>query len=453
MSMNVTNILVKTDRFCDCLPIVSSFTNIVDLIGKAVLKCNPECVKRSHYYQHLDEKSILRCMVLIFLPVIGNILFGIYDCNRKTKTIETGEKERALDMLPSARKLKVPRKPETTTFQDISKEELLKLQTQIQNTNPKYPILNLSTLEDFFCPRHEMTIGEATYYCSNPFHYKGRPMLLVLVQIEDKVYPRVAYLSQSQGIWRVMPAATKGEFGIGFGRLGKGLTETDTQLPLTLNLALLQLPLPTSSRSALLESLSMISTFSPENLVRTGYDITDSYRAEVHQLPCGELEEGAKAWFHQRGFITPRPPDPKSITIKNSELYPDFSSKIEERMITIPQYGQVLARVFESRNKKLHYLFYEAADGRAFLSGVESVGVPINHYGVRTTFPDLKNLDAPLLEYRDQIPGEYQAKKEDASIYQCTDTRTYRNAWNYVRELAVIQSYYIERGLPVPESV
>ena len=85
MASSINNFFVKADNVCDYIPGISFLSNITDLFQKSVvLPCmSQQSIKDNRYYTHLKDKSISRCIILLF-PVIGNIIFGIYDfANRK----------------------------------------------------------------------------------------------------------------------------------------------------------------------------------------------------------------------------------------------------------------------------------------------------------------------------------------------------------------------------------
>ena len=73
------DIRIRMDKVCDYIPGVSTITNMVDLVGKAVLSrtASDSTVYTNHYYTHIKTKSILRCIVLC-VPVLGNILVGLF---------------------------------------------------------------------------------------------------------------------------------------------------------------------------------------------------------------------------------------------------------------------------------------------------------------------------------------------------------------------------------------
>lgn len=76
----IGNFLVKADNICDYIPVVSTATNLVDLFQKAVVipKLDADVISSSHYYTHLKNKGIFRCLALL-LPFIGNLLVAISD--------------------------------------------------------------------------------------------------------------------------------------------------------------------------------------------------------------------------------------------------------------------------------------------------------------------------------------------------------------------------------------
>jgi hypothetical protein len=76
--------LVETDCVCDYVPFVSSLSNLVDLFQKSVILpfMAEKTILSNHYFEHLDQKKYLRCLILI-IPVIGNLIVGIYDFSLK----------------------------------------------------------------------------------------------------------------------------------------------------------------------------------------------------------------------------------------------------------------------------------------------------------------------------------------------------------------------------------
>lgn len=84
--MSIGKIFISIDKTADYIPIVSTLTNLVDLFQKCVvdLCTNSETTRKSPYYTHIRDKQALRCVILL-IPVIGNILIGIYDVVHQCK--------------------------------------------------------------------------------------------------------------------------------------------------------------------------------------------------------------------------------------------------------------------------------------------------------------------------------------------------------------------------------
>lgn len=84
--LNITKTSVYLTNFnnvADYVPGLSTVTSLVDLVQKAFLHLKGEqVVKSSAYYTHIQDKSKLRCVALL-VPVLGNIVVGLYDLGKK----------------------------------------------------------------------------------------------------------------------------------------------------------------------------------------------------------------------------------------------------------------------------------------------------------------------------------------------------------------------------------
>ncbi|MCH9612183.1 MAG: hypothetical protein S4CHLAM102_06670 [Chlamydiia bacterium] len=77
--MSVSAVMAKMDPVLDYIPGVSSISNCVALFNKCVVMPNPSCrLLASRYTEHLTQKSLLRCCMLL-IPVLGNLLVAVYD--------------------------------------------------------------------------------------------------------------------------------------------------------------------------------------------------------------------------------------------------------------------------------------------------------------------------------------------------------------------------------------
>lgn len=337
--------------------------------------------------------------------------------------------------------------PAHIKFEKCDRQEVLNLQNQIQQTNVKYPKLDLSTLSESQMPIHKMKVGEVTYYCSQPFLNKQNASVLALVKIGDKVFPRTFYCSKSQVSWRAMPSVQKKqiEHGNPLGHINKGHFESDTQLPFVLNLALLDLKISS-------DPIHTIGYQKIANLLETelmNYRPPANYIHRVNKTPFAWKPEGAPDHFHNKdGDRIPLDPNPHDSKMpQDVGLHPDFSTLLYSRDFEDRFYGKLTAKVYASKDKNLQFLFHEAADGRAYLAGIEKIkDNPINTYGVRKYAVEAGMFTSPLLEYHIQIAPGYEASEADR--YHALDD--YGNNWNYVCELEIIKMYYNEQRREIP---
>ena len=106
--MDSVSFLVKADRVCDYVPLLSSVSNLVDLFQKCVVLplMDKETIESNHYFKHLDQKSFLRCLVLV-IPVFGNLGVGIYDFSRSENADISDDKAKVTPIS----KVEIPKRP------------------------------------------------------------------------------------------------------------------------------------------------------------------------------------------------------------------------------------------------------------------------------------------------------------------------------------------------------
>lgn len=73
MSIN----LIRIDKVADYIPGVCAVTNIVALIAKGILNLVDTYHEplENHTFQYFRDKDLSLCLILIFLPVLGNLLY------------------------------------------------------------------------------------------------------------------------------------------------------------------------------------------------------------------------------------------------------------------------------------------------------------------------------------------------------------------------------------------
>lgn len=85
-SIKFNNALVSIDEYCDYVPFASSAVNFVHIFEKAIFNscCSDDYIVSHNYVSHITDKSTLRCVTLL-VPILGNIVVGIYDFINKRK--------------------------------------------------------------------------------------------------------------------------------------------------------------------------------------------------------------------------------------------------------------------------------------------------------------------------------------------------------------------------------
>lgn len=133
----ITNSLYKYDHLLSYIPFVSTVTNLFDLYQKYVVLPNLQLdalCKHKHYYQHLQKKPTLRCVVLL-LPILGNIIIGIYDFVKIKKLpgqdiIIGGHSEIKKPVIPLA-----PKDSRQTTGQQSAPENSSDAKTEVKSAS------------------------------------------------------------------------------------------------------------------------------------------------------------------------------------------------------------------------------------------------------------------------------------------------------------------------------
>ena len=314
-------------------------------------------------------------------------------------------------------------------FTELDQDAILAMQSRIQESN-RHDKLELHDLvKHGLVPNKKITISETNYFCSTPFRSKDHVLAIVLVEIGNKVYPRIFYQSNSQCIWRVLPHGPKDE-NSNLIEFGKGENEHSLHAPSKLSIAL-------NSMQDILSNESF--SFSPF--------IEEDKEDEPEILGETKIAGGIEPKTY-RGRI-PSPKDIK-LPVNDPGFHPDFTRPMEKIQQTLVTYGDVTVETYPSKNRIYTYMIIIANDGKAFLAGVENTDAPINKFGIRSISPNTAAMTSSLLEYLIQIKRSCLPR---TICHPYGDNKDYITNWNYVRELEVIKLYYESLGKEVPPSV
>ncbi len=334
-----------------------------------------------------------------------------------------------------------------------SREAILERARFIQQDSSDRLQLNAGALRSMNAvPRATLAIGKTTIHLTHPFaFYGGRQLALAFVEVDSEIYVRVLYRSNSQFTWR-MCDATDG------GHIGKGFHEFDKQMPISVTVALLKL----HNEPQILKAPTGIESRSPSALAKL---ILQGLTVDRRSEQCISEADGSYYTREYASFIPSQPmafsrirnwltttrgariADPAAVDLPPREKLPNLQMPVLSFGFFSPAYaaendgdGDLVGRVFRSSDETTRYLFFEDSRGRAVLSAVESVLPEVNAMGLRGRYLDTRGMDAPLIEYFQQIPEEFGGSKEPG----------YRSNWKYVRELPIIKYYYAGQNREVP---
>ena len=97
--------MAQVDHIADYVPVMSTITNIINIFQKLIIdigRIRPNSEK-DHYFHHIKDKSYGRCFFAALLPVIGNIILGIYDYRKgKSESEVSGRPPSTVIAAPSS---------------------------------------------------------------------------------------------------------------------------------------------------------------------------------------------------------------------------------------------------------------------------------------------------------------------------------------------------------------
>ncbi len=289
-------------------------------------------------------------------------------------------------------------------------------------------------------PKHNVTVDNVNYSLSDPFDIgHGRVAVLGVVDDGTQKTLRAFYRSNSQGNFRLLPAQNQGLGHLGLPGYDKGLGEHMLNLP-----------------SQVDETLAGLVR---NNATRTNIPVDDAGRlfsgaSPVNRTPAEYMAYRESADFVGQG-VTQRNIAPgagkgsRSRIPQDVEIAPEHMPRFDQPPVrtyktNTSTAGEVDAMVYRSADDSLEYTLFKGQDGRVWVANVADASAPVTRHGVRQQAIDAGELDMPRWEYHQQIPHGYAGPAHPEM------SQVYGDAWAYLRELPLIQSYYSSQGIPVP---
>ncbi len=260
--------------------------------------------------------------------------------------------------------------------------------------------LSPQILDDLgLAPREKMAFDGAEIGLSGSFKVGSRDAIIGYVKTDEGYKVRGYYRSNSQGAWRYLPDyVTDNGVDDGIEWFGKGYTEEMMTLPAEMQKTLSEI---------VQEGPLHVRTAPGFVLAGTAkvYASKDKYREAVdnHALVGDVYQEVDMQPAVNFGVLSLNKNIPESVDVRGAYL-PDFRHEKMEWKSESGLYGSLTNRVYESLNKGIKYTMSEDAQGRVFISSIETAG-KITSTGLRKEWVSGGDLVTPLYEYASQDGG------------------------------------------------
>lgn len=297
-------------------------------------------------------------------------------------------------------------------------------------------------------PIHRVSYGGADFEFSDFFRVTQpvtRAFILAIVKKSDQRRLVVFYRARGLGIYRLLPAINRFRNY----QLDKGLSEELLGVPHVVQRFL----------EGIEAGQALIKVIPHELLdlaVRTNHTSAE-YKAYKnsedfagHEVKWPNLfSYPRKAWLEcdNPSWVVRHP---KDYLMEDDGYASDFSRPTATYQVSSEMNGFVTVRYYLSKSGHALYRMNEDTLGRVWFARVERAESEVNGMGLPLRHFDPKSLTMPMFEYKMQIPRAipgigYPIQGPDSAI----DSRL-ADAWNYIREVSLIQDWYAAQGRPIP---
>ena len=264
------------------------------------------------------------------------------------------------------------------------------------------------------------------------------------VTVDGKVSHRVFYRSNSQSVFRLLPARNKRiPSHPGY---DKGMDENFLTAPPELQAFL-------SERLKNSDDINRLIEMDPEKLegiIRVNrskedwlaYSRSDDYVDERFVHVNKVLENTPQSYADEFGRHFAHPTE---VRISDPKLQPNYSRQVQTYKISSPAYGEVRAYVYKSKDGSLEYTLLRDSKNRVWFGDVGYAGGVLTSHGLRSNAIDAEELMMPLWEYSTQIPTKF-TRGEVNPLYP-----EYESSWNYIKGIPEIQRWYRDNGVAMPD--
>lgn len=282
-------------------------------------------------------------------------------------------------------------------------------------------------------PKYTVEVQGVNYHLSDIINIKnGRKVVFAIIENGKKRIFQTLASSNSQGTFRVIPMVLQNQ------SFSSASVEVPNEVEAFLGNKLLKNEVRSDISKTAATSLLISSV--PDSLI-TKKDEQHPLFNEFGNLKSKPLlsdRDGNILENSDRGI------KPENIRIANRDWEPDFTIKPVLKYKTSTHLaGEIEAQVYRSRNHQIEYTVLKDKAGKIWLAKIVDVKSPINNAGLRREFFAAKSLLKPRWEYAGEVPAQYAGEPN-------RNDKNYLDEWNYLKRIPVIQDYYVQQGLPIP---
>jgi hypothetical protein len=292
-------------------------------------------------------------------------------------------------------------------------------------------------------PSEVVSVGGATFKVGKLFDIgDGRVAALFEVEVNGQRYMRVAYRSNSQGGFRVLPARNQGvPYVPGY---DKAIGEHAIMVPNEVEELLSRNLVADKVRRDLTQEQADKVFEGAVPINRSMQDWANFQNSPDHikhhvteQKILGEAKDTLRTANGGEMAV------PNQVAIADQAHRPNFKNLVRTYSTSTAVAGDVTAMVYRSHDGSLEYVLYRDATGRVWFKSVSKVDSEITAQGVRAVAVDADALCTPLWEYAKQVPHGYAGARHPTQP-------NYVDAWKYLSQMPEIQAYYAETGQRMP---
>jgi len=256
---------------------------------------------------------------------------------------------------------------------------------------------------------------------------KERFHAIGFIKIDGAIYPRVFYHSNSHGTFRAIDGVLDGWYS-------KGPGQAFISIPFKITKFLLNGCAGDGPKRFKKELAEMLSLSDDHLYYFNNYGVFDE------NVSAGLKDSSVDMVLDGNGSSMRHPSD---IVIKQG-FEPDFSKEILSFKAETKAAGPVKIFVYRSVNQLLEYMVMQGEDKKIWIAEINTFGEDLNEFGIAKKQFDLGDLLQPRWEYPNEIAIDF--KSSEKSPYR----PKYYSNWNYLREVQVIKSWYVAKGIALP---